>query len=125
MSKKETFINFIETEIFSREDIWIENYENEWQDIVSFWEDFKNDKIRKSKPMTENGNKLLSWMQNNIDQLENRFTAKEAAEALFISGRSASGIMRKLVNDGYVEKIGKDPVQYSLTEKGKTYKFDE
>ena len=24
----------------------------------------------------------------------------------------------------YFEKVGKDPVQYSLTEKGKTYQFD-
>ena len=26
--------------------------------------------------------------------------------------------MRKLVTDGYVEKVGQDPVVYTLTEKG-------
>ena len=54
----------------------------------------------------------------------NIFTSKEIAEALFTSGRSVAGSMRKLVKDGYFEKVGKDPVQYSLTEKGKTYQFD-
>ena len=38
-----------------------------------------------------------------------------------ISSRGASGTMRKLVNDGFCEKIGQDPVIYSLTEKGKNY----
>ena len=38
-----------------------------------------------------------------------------------ISSRGASGAMRKLVNDGVCEKLGQDPVIYSLTEKGKNY----
>ena len=74
--------------------------------------------------MTENGQKILSWMQNNVDTMSNVFTSKEAAEALFTSGRSVAGSMRKLVADGYVEKIGKDPVQYALTEAGKNYQFE-
>lgn len=32
--------------------------------------------------MTENGKKLLSWMQENVDTMTNLFTSKEAAEAL-------------------------------------------
>jgi len=124
MTKKEKFINIIETEIFNRSDIWIENYENDWADIVSFWEDFKNNKTKNSGPITENGKKIFLYMQENIEKMSNLFTSKEIAEALFTSGRSVSGAMRKLVNDGYVEKTGKDPVQYSLTEAGKNYKFD-
>ena len=57
--------------------------------------------------------------------MSNVFTSKEAAEALFTSGRSIAGSMRKLVNDGYVEKAGKDPVQYSLTKAGKSYQFEK
>ena len=60
-------------------------------------------------------------MQENVETKSNIFTSKEAAEALFTSGRSIAGSMRKLVSDGYVEKMGKNPVQYSLTEKGKLY----
>ena len=32
--------------------------------------------------------------------------------------------MRKLVTDGFVEKIGQDPVMYSLTEKGKNIEIN-
>ena len=124
MTKKEAFIKIIQTEIFDRTDIYAENYPDEYELAASFWEDFKDGKIKNSGAMTENGKKLLSWMQENVDTMTNLFTSKEAAEALFTSGRSIAGSMRKLVNDGYVEKTGKDPVQYSLTEAGKNYQFD-
>ena len=125
MTKKEAFIKIIQTEIFDRTDIYAENYPDEYTLAASFWEDFKDGKVKNSGAMTENGKKLLSWMQENVDTMTNLFTSKEAAEALFTSGRSIAGSMRKLVNDGYVEKTGKDPVQYSLTEAGKNYQFDK
>ena len=124
MTKKEAFIKIIQTEIFDRTDIYAENYPDEYELAASFWEDFKDGKVKNSGAMTENGKKLLSWMQENVDSMTNLFTSKEAAEALFTSGRSIAGSMRKLVNDGYVEKTGKNPVQYSLTEAGKNYQFD-
>jgi len=124
MTKKEAFIKIIQTEIFDRTGIYAENYPDEYELAASFWEDFKDGKVKNSGAMTENGKKLLSWMQENVDTMTNLFTSKEAAEALFTSGRSIAGSMRKLVNDGYVEKTGKDPVQYSLTEAGKNYQFD-
>jgi DNA-binding PadR family transcriptional regulator len=124
MTKKEAFIKIIQTEIFDRTDIYAENYPDEYELAASFWEDFKDGKTKNSGAMTDNGKKLLSWMQENVDTMTNLFTSKEAAEALFTSGRSIAGSMRKLVNDGYVEKTGKDPVRYSLTEAGKNYQFD-
>jgi DNA-binding PadR family transcriptional regulator len=33
--------------------------------------------------------------------------------------------MRKLTTDGFVEKVGSDPVIYTITEKGKNYKFED
>ena len=51
--------------------------------------------------------------------------AKDIGEGLFISSRAVSGAIRKLVADGYVEKIGQDPVVYSLTEKGKTITIED
>ena len=87
-----------------------------------FFQNFKEEKLKNSSgKMTENGLKVLSWMQENVENMTNVFTSKEIAEALFTSGRSVAGSMRKLVNDGFVEKIGKDPVQYALTEQGKNY----
>ena len=124
MTNKEAFIKIIQKEIFDNDDIYGENYEQEFPLAMTFWEDFKNGKSKSSEKMTENGVKLLSWMQENIDKMSNIFTSKEIAEALFTSGRSIAGSMRKLVNDGYVEKVGKDPVQYSLTEAGKSYQFE-
>ena len=124
MTKKEAFIQIVE-EIFSRPDIYVENYPETYGLAEEFFEDLKSNKIKNSGAMTENGKKILSWTQENVDTMNNIFTSKEIAEALFTSGRSVAGSMRKLVNDGYFEKVGKDPVQYSLTEKGKAYQFDK
>lgn len=133
MTDKEIFIKFIEiaTEIAENEIVYFEGFNekynlttNEYDIAIKYWNNFKNGKVKNSGAMTENGRKLLSWMQENVDTMSNIFTSKEAAEALFTSGRSIAGSMRKLVNDGYVEKTGKDPVQYSLTEAGKNYQFD-
>ena len=123
MTKKEKFINCIQTEIFDNPNIYSENWEADWDDICSFWEDYKKC-TTPPKDMTENGLKVLTWMQEHIEEMSNVFTAKEIGEGLFTSGRSISGSMKKLVNDGYVEKIGKNPVQYSLTESGKLYHID-
>ena len=124
MTKKEKFINFIQSEIFDNPiNIYGEPWEEDWDDICSFWEDYKKC-LAPSKDMTENGLKVLTWMQEHIEEMSNVFTAKEIGEGLFTSGRSISGSMKKLVNDGYVEKIGKNPVQYSLTESGKLYHID-
>lgn len=41
------------------------------------------------------------------------------------SSRQISGAIRKLVNDGYVNKIGQNPVIYSLTEKGINFNIEE
>ena len=122
MTKKEAFIDLVNY-FFEDNDVRFENDEK-FQLAKEFFEDFKNNKIKNSSAMTENGTKLLSWMQENVEKMSNMFTSKEAAEALFTSGRSIAGSMRKLVADGYVEKTGKDPVKYSLTEAGKSYQLE-
>lgn len=74
---------------------------------------------------TENGLKILAYMQEYYTSRGNSFKAKEIGEGLFMSGRSASGSMRKLIADGYVEKIGQNPVCYGLTDLGKSYELDK
>ena len=59
-------------------------------------------------------------MQENKETYNNLFKAKEVGEGMNITSRTASGAMRKLVTDGYVEKMGENPVVYSLTDKGMT-----
>ena len=123
MTKKEIFIKIVQTVIFDSGETF--NFsDKELNDALEFFEDLKNNKVKNSGAMTENGKKLLSWMQENVDTMTNLFTSKEAAEALFTSGRSIAGSMRKLIADGYVEKTGKDPVKYSLTEAGKSYQLE-
>lgn len=42
-----------------------------------------------------------------------------------MSPRSVSGSMKKLINDGYVEKKGGSPVCYGLTDLGKDFQIDK
>lgn len=77
-----------------------------------------------NKPdLTENGKAILKFLQENDNKLS--WKAREIAEGLFISSRGVSGSMRKLVTDGFVEKIGQNPATYTLTEKGKNYIIEE
>lgn len=71
---------------------------------------------------TDNGKLILQAMQNSSIEM---MKAKDIAEELLIATRSVSGGLRKLVSDGYVEKIGKDPIVYKLTAKGKEISFEE
>ena len=79
----------------------------------------------KGKEFTENGIKILKAMQDNDEKYLGIFTAKQLGELLFISPRSISGSMRKLISDNYVEKVkGSGGTTYLLTEQGKSLQFD-
>lgn len=117
MTKKEKFIEAVEEAFFSKV-----NLEELDPDIVLYWEVLKG-KEEKEKPMfTDNGKLILKYLQEN--QSVPMWKAKDIAEGLFISSRTVSGAIRKLVTDGYVEKVGQDPVIYSLTENGKNIIID-
>ena len=73
--------------------------------------------------LTNNGKQILMYMQQNTDKTT--FKAREIAEGLFISSRGITGSLRKLVNDGFADKFGENPVIYTLTEKGKNYIIEE
>ena len=70
--------------------------------------------------LTEVGKKILISMAEKSEAYLNVFSAKQLGELLFMSARSVSGAMRKLVTEGYVIKSGTNPVTYSLTSEGKT-----
>lgn len=69
--------------------------------------------------LTDGGKQILAYLQQNPDKIA--LKARDIAEDLFISSRTVSGSMRKLVNDGFVEKIGESPVVYTITTKGKEF----
>lgn len=111
MTKKDEFIEYVEN-------LMAINPEATMSDNVKvYWEALKG-KVEVEKPMfTDNGKLILKYLQENAN--DEMWKARDIAEGLFISSRAVSGAMRKLVTDGYVEKMGQDPVVYSLTEKGK------
>lgn len=113
MSKKQKFIEFVK-EIM--EIAKIDVIEDE--DARLYWEAFCSQSEEKEKPLfTDNGKLVLTFLQQHQDTT--MWKARDIAEEMFVSSRMVSGSMRKLVTDGYVEKMGQDPVVYSLTEKGK------
>ena len=61
---------------------------------------------------------VVEDMQDNKDNCNNIFKSKDIAERLFVASRSVSGAMKKLITEGFVKKVGTDPVVYSLTDKG-------
>lgn len=122
MSKKQKFIELVE-ELMSAAKFNPETTGNEYYpEAMVYWNALKTEE-EKDKPMfTENGLAIFKYMREN-SHIEN-FKSREIAEGMFISARSVSGAIRKLVTDGFVEKNGKDPIIYSLTQKGKDFIFE-
>lgn len=81
--------------------------------------DTKNDK----PVLTDSGKRILDYLQKNPDKVT--LKARDIAEDLYISSRGVSGALRKLVSDGFVEKMGESPVIYSITEKGKNFIIED
>ncbi len=71
------------------------------------------------KPMfTESGLSILEYLQTcDAKSLK----ARDIADGMVISSRQVSGAIRKLVSDGFVDKMGSSPVIYSLTTKGRDF----
>lgn len=87
----------------------------------TFYEAFKQTKDDKPE-ITDNGKLILKYMQNSD---KTNLKSKEIADGLFCSSRMVSGSIRKLVNDGFCDKIDTDPVIYTLTDKGRNYIIKE
>ena len=120
MTKKECFIEFVK-ELMREANF--EDWEKEttlkhWSDALDYWNGLNAGSDDSKPQFTANGKLVLGFMQENKDTYNNLFKAKDIGEGLSISSRTASGAMRKLVSDGYVEKVGESPIIYSLTEKG-------
>lgn len=113
MSKKQKFIEFVKELMATAKVDIIED-----EDVRIYWDAFCSQDDTKEKPaFTDNGKLVLTFLQQHQDTP--MWKARDIAEEMFVSSRMVSGSMRKLVTDGYVEKISQDPVVYSLTEKGK------
>ena len=118
MSKKAKFIKCVEDALFSKVDL------NELDpDIVAYWEALKGANDVEKPMFTDNGKLVMEYLKG-LPEGSSALKARDIAEALFVSSRTVSGAMRKLVSDGFVEKIGQDPVMYVITEKGKSIEIN-
>ena len=114
---KQEFIDFLNALIAAAQDVVAEKMTDNVKAYIEALMDTKNDKPE----VTDSGKVILDWMQKSDMPM---VKARDVAEGLFISSRAVSGSLRKLVTDGFCEKVGTDPVVYALTEKGKNYNIN-
>jgi len=113
MNEKECFMNCV-GELFNNNDIPDE--------AKAYFEKLKLTSSPAKSKFTENGKNIILFLQSSEKAA---YKAKEIADEMEISSRSVSGACRKLVTDGFIEKIGKDPIVYSLTSLGKDINVNE
>jgi DNA-binding MarR family transcriptional regulator len=114
MKGKNDFIDYVE-KVLKEDEISEEG--------LKFWNYFKENKEQEKPLFTENGKKILIFLQENQDT--EIWDARRIGAESGMSSRSVSGSIRKLVSDGYVEKVGANPIIYTLTEQGKNYIFED
>jgi DNA-binding MarR family transcriptional regulator len=120
MSKKQEFIKFVEEIMDAAHITEADMPEN----VKLYWDVLFASSLEADKPLfTDNGKLIMKFLQDH--QETPMWKARDVAEGLFISSRAVSGAMRKLVTDGFVEKVGQDPVIYSITEKGKNIDIEK
>ena len=118
MSKKQEFIKYVNELIIAAPNV----QPNE--DASLYWSAFCGLDENGEKPLfTDNGKLILRFLQEH--QETTMWKAREIGEGLFINSRGVSGAMRKLVSDGFCEKMGESPVIYTLTEKGKNFVIED
>ena len=110
MSKKQAFIDYV-APLFSND------HKDIPEDALDYWNGLIAEKSTEKPEFTDNGKVILRFFQEHQDVLS--WKSKDVAEVIGLSSRSVSGSLRKLVADEYIDKIGKDPILYCLTEKGK------
>ena len=115
---KQEFIEFLNQLMEANKELTNELMTN---NIRTYIEALTETKAEKPE-ITDNGKLILQYLQ---DTPIAPYKSKEIADALFVSSRKVSGGMRKLVTDGFVEKVGESPVSYILTEKGKNYTIED
>ena len=113
MSKKEKFIEVIDNLIANGLELD--------EEANAFYLEFKK---MNQKVLTEKGRIILLYMRKEENLFNNIFKAKDIADGIGISGKGVSGSMKKLINDGFVDKIGANPVCYSLTDLGKNFNIE-
>ena len=115
MSKKQVFIDFIKP--------FIENSNDIPKDAQDYWIALTAGEATDRPEFTDKGKLILQFLQTHQDI--SMWKAKDIAEGLNLGAKNIAGSARKLANDGYIERVGQNPIFYALTEKGKNYIFED
>lgn len=115
---KQEFIDFVNALMEAAPEV----VEERMTENVRAYLEALNGAVENKPDLTENGKVILKHMQDNLDSVT--WKARDVAEGIGISSRGVAGTLRKMVNDGFVEKLGENPAVYTLTEKGKNYNID-
>ena len=117
LATKEKFIILIDELLEKEADNCEEEVKKYWEQLKIYIRENKSESGKQN--ITELGKKIIKCMQSKESNSEKKFlTAKEIAEELFVSPKTVGGAMRKLIKDGYVQKIAGNPINYYLTDKG-------
>ena len=118
MTKRQEFVQFV--------DALIAQYHGNVpipENVKIYLDALRENGEQEEKPeFTDNGKMILQYLQTIP---EGMYKARDIAEGLFTSSKCVSGAMRKLVTDGFVEKVGQDPVMYALTDAGRKINIEE
>ena len=109
MSIREQFVEYVENHM---------NIDDMPEELKNYCEAFKSVEEVDKPTFTDHGKLIMEYLQSHYD-VYTGFKARDIADGLFVSSRVISGSMRKLVADGYVDKVNQNPVSYVLTNKGK------
>lgn len=114
---KQEFLEFIKALMAAAPEVVEEKGTKEILDYINALEEVTPKKVG----FTENGKKILKFLQSSDAPF---LKARDIGDMLNMASRTVSGSLRKLVNDGYVDKMGSNPTLYSITAKGKNYNFE-
>jgi len=118
---KEEFLNFLNRLMEANPEL-TESLMND--NVKAYIKDVLSNKEIKDKPLfSENGLTVFKFLKNNTDATA--WSAKVIAAEVNLTSRQVSGCARKLVNDGFLEKVSENPVYYALSQKGKDFELVE
>ena len=119
---KQEFIEFLDALMEAAPEVVAKKMTDDIKEYISVLKTEKNSKV----VITDNGKVVLKFLQEQAqDKNASSFMkARDIAEQVGLTSRSVSGSLRKLVNDGFCDKMAGDPVLYQITEKGKQFNIE-
>lgn len=117
---KEDFVKFLEKLMDANPELT----ESMMNENIKTYIDVLTKGETKDKPLfSDNGLVVFKFMRENKETTA--WPAKAIAAEVNLTSKQVSGCARKLVNDGFLEKVSTNPVYYALSQKGKDFELVE